>query len=191
MSTVTDLKAAEKELSKTEHSLSNLLAAIEAGMLTETTKERLTELELTKKELKELIAIEKSKEIKLITANDIRQFVNYALSQPTQVMIELLVQKIIVVNDIINLYLRCEKTRLPTIRESGLKRIYYKTPTELFPIGAFFLWSLNITMTFFLMVATLYLESKFPLIPLLLQSKFTYNTTYCVLNSIFHKKTTI
>lgn len=69
---VTDLKAAEKELSKTERSLSNLLAAIEAGMLTETTKERLTELELTKKELKELIAIEKSKEIKLITANDIR-----------------------------------------------------------------------------------------------------------------------
>lgn len=91
---VTDLKAAEKELSKTERSLSNLLAAIEAGMLTETTKERLTELELTKKELKELIAIEKSKEIKLITANDIRQFVNYALSQPTQVMIELLVQKL-------------------------------------------------------------------------------------------------
>ena len=146
-------------------------------MLTETTRERLTELELTKKELKELIAIEKSKEIKLITANDIRQFVNYALSQPTQVMIELLVQKIIVVNDIINLYLRCAKD--------------YKTPTELFPIGAFFLWSLNITMTFFLMVATLYLESKFPLIPLLLQSKFTYNTTYCVLHSIFHKNTTI
>ncbi len=125
---VTDLKAAEKELSKTERSLSNLLAAIEAGMLTETTRERLTELELTKKELKELIAIEKSKEIKLITANDIRQFVNYALSQPTQVMIELLVQKIIVVNDIINLYLRCAKDTPPDDTRKRLKKNILQNP---------------------------------------------------------------
>ena len=125
---VTDLKAAEKELSKTERSLSNLLAAIEAGMLTETTRERLTELELTKKELKELIAIEKSKEIKLITANDIRQFVNYALSQPTQVMIELLVQKIIVVNNIINLYLRCAKDTPPDDTRKRLKKNILQNP---------------------------------------------------------------
>lgn len=109
----TDLKIAEKELAKTERSLSNLLAAIEAGLLTETTKERLTELEMTKKELKELIAIEKSKEKKVIKTEDINEYVNYAISQPTQIMIELLVQKIIVINDLIHLYLRCAKDTPP------------------------------------------------------------------------------
>ena len=68
---MTALKIAEKELASVEKSLPNLIAAIEAGMLTETTKERLLELETLKRELKERIAVEKSKEFKPIDKNKI------------------------------------------------------------------------------------------------------------------------
>ena len=104
---MTALKIAEKELEAVEKSLSNLLVAIEAGLLTETTKERLLELETSKRELKEKIAVEKSKEIKPIDKNKIMQYVMFALSQPTSAMIDLLVQKVVLKNDAIDLYLKC------------------------------------------------------------------------------------
>ncbi len=110
---MTTLIVAEKELAKTERSLSNLVAAIEAGMLTDTTKQRLEELEQIKKELKQVVAAEKSKEKKVITREQIEQYISYAFSQPTQAKIELLVQKVIITHDNVDVFIRCAKDMPP------------------------------------------------------------------------------
>jgi hypothetical protein len=52
------LKALEVDLSDTEKSIGNLMKAIEAGIITESTKERLLELEDRKKQLKYSISLE-------------------------------------------------------------------------------------------------------------------------------------
>ena len=75
-------------------------------MLTDTTKERLLELESRKKELKEKIATENTKEIKPLDKNKINQYLLYALSQPTAAMIDLLVQRVIMKNETVELYLK-------------------------------------------------------------------------------------
>ena len=116
---MTALKIAEKELASVEKSLSNLIAAIEAGMLTETTKERLLELETLKRELKERIAVEKSKEFKPIDKNKIIQYIMFVLSQPTSAMIDLLVQKVTLKNDTIDLYINYTNDSPP---DNGPKR---------------------------------------------------------------------
>ena len=103
---LTALKILEKELISVEKSLSNLLTAIEAGMLTDTTKDRLLELETRKRELKANIATEKTKDIKPLDKNKITQYLLYALSQPTAAMIDLLVQRVIMKNETVELYLK-------------------------------------------------------------------------------------
>lgn len=107
------LKNAQKELSTIEKSLSNLLAAIEAGLLTETTKDRLVELEQRKRELKATIASEQSKEIKPPDKNKITQYLLFALSQPTLAMIDLLVQKVLLKDDTVDLYLKYSPDMTP------------------------------------------------------------------------------
>ena len=102
----TELKIAEKELSAVEKSLTNLLNAIEAGMLTETTKERLLELESRKRELKSKILTEKTKEVKPPDKDKIAQYLLYALSQPTTAMIDLLVDKVLITDEAVMLYLK-------------------------------------------------------------------------------------
>lgn len=57
----TQLRILEKELQHTAKAITNLLAAIEAGIFTDSTKSRLQELEEKKKELEEKILLEKSK----------------------------------------------------------------------------------------------------------------------------------
>lgn len=52
--------ALEKELDDTEKAISNLMKAIEMGIITETTKERLIELEEKKKDLTDKVKIEKA-----------------------------------------------------------------------------------------------------------------------------------
>lgn len=78
--------------------------------MTETTKARLQELEESKRTLSEVITVEKSKEKKLLTKDDIGLYVQYALSQPNQTLIDLLVDKVVIFNDKIELYLKYTDT---------------------------------------------------------------------------------
>ncbi len=116
---LTALRLAEKDLTNVEKSLSNLVAAIEAGLLTETTRTRLNELEMRKTELKEIIAKERTKEIKPINKSDVAKYIKTALSQPTQAMIEMLVEKAIIKDNIIELYLKYTNDTPPITPERG------------------------------------------------------------------------
>ena len=100
---------AEKELVKTNKSIANIMSAIECGIITETTKQRLEELEELQKELQEQILLEKTKEVKPLNRKELEEYLKYALSQPNQTLIDLLVDKVIVKDDEVEIYLKYTK----------------------------------------------------------------------------------
>lgn len=100
------LRFAEKELWRVEHSLTNLIAAVENGFYSDTTNTRLKELEQRKTELKALIAVEKEKEVQPLTREQVTKYLSYAITQPSQTLIDLLVRKAIVKGDTVDIYLK-------------------------------------------------------------------------------------
>ncbi len=100
------LKTLEKALAQTNKSLSNLLKAIENGIFSDTTKTRLDELETQKKALTEKLLIEKNKERSVPTTDEIKKYLKYAIQKTPRNLVELLVEKIIVYMDKIEIFLK-------------------------------------------------------------------------------------
>lgn len=96
----------EKELQHTSKAITNLLAAIEAGIFTDSTKNRLQELEEKKKELEEKILLEKSKVKASISREEIETYLKYAIQQSPEPLLDLLLQKVIVYKDRIKIYMK-------------------------------------------------------------------------------------
>ena len=89
----------EKEYAQTEKAIANIMHAIKMGILTETTKQSLEDCETMKRELSEKIFAERAK-IKPRPARDqIRNYILSALEKPTKQMIDLLVHKVVIFND--------------------------------------------------------------------------------------------
>ena len=88
-----------KEYDGVIKSMKGIMKAIEMGVITETTKERLEELEKQKKDLSERIAIEKAKQPLTLTKDAIKEYVKAALKQPTQSLLDCLVQGIVIYDD--------------------------------------------------------------------------------------------
>ncbi len=72
-----ELKLLENDLKSVEKALKGILSAIEQGVVTKTTKERLLALEAKKDSLTDKIAIEKARKIKPLEFNTVRAFLNY------------------------------------------------------------------------------------------------------------------
>lgn len=95
----TELALLEKELASIIKSIAGIMKAIEMGVVTETTKERLEELEQQKRELTERIAIEKAKQPLSLTRDRIKEFIRTALKQPTQALLDCLIDRITMYDD--------------------------------------------------------------------------------------------
>lgn len=81
MSSNTSLNTLKNDLQKVNTAIANIMSAIEKGIFTETTKARLEELEITKKDLQEKVVIEQSKEKYELTKEDIQDFFKYTIKQ--------------------------------------------------------------------------------------------------------------
>ncbi len=95
----------EKEYDGVIKSIKGIMKAIEMGVVTETTKERLEELEKQKKDLSERVAIEKAKQPLTLSKDKIKELIRAALKQPTQAMLDCLVQGIVIYDDKIEITL--------------------------------------------------------------------------------------
>lgn len=73
----TALLAFEKDLKAVKKSIDKILTAIEEGIYTKSTKEKLLSLEATQEDLEAKIAVEKAKQIKPLELVDVRTFLNY------------------------------------------------------------------------------------------------------------------
>lgn len=111
----TNLHLLEKEQEKNRKSFLNLLSAIEAGVpLTDDTRERLKDLEERNKELTDLIQQEKSRQQKIFTEVQIRNYLKSALQKSPEAMIDLLIDKIIVYRDKLQIYLKYSSETPPS-----------------------------------------------------------------------------
>lgn len=89
-----DLRRYEKELAATDKAIKNILAAIEEGIFTPSTKQRLTELEAKKARIEQAITIESAREKNMLTKEDIERYITDAIKLSAKQMVELLVERI-------------------------------------------------------------------------------------------------
>ena len=100
------LRLYERELTATNKSLNNIIAAIENGIYTQTTKQRLEELEHKKIKLEESILIEKANIKRPPSEKEIEQFIINALKLKPKPFIDTLIKRIEVFNDRIEILLK-------------------------------------------------------------------------------------
>lgn len=93
-----------KEKRQTDTALNNLMAAIEQGIISNTTNKRLHELESKQEELERQILIEKSKLALQLSEDTVRKFYTDALKAETKLLIDCLIKEIILYDDKIEIY---------------------------------------------------------------------------------------
>lgn len=71
------LQALEKDLAMCNKAIDGIMAAIEQGIVTKTTRERLTDLERQQSIIEEKLAVEQAKQVKPITEDNVRAFIKY------------------------------------------------------------------------------------------------------------------
>ena len=95
----TDLRRYEKELAATDKAIKNILAAIEEGIFTPSTKQRLTELEEKKTRIEQPITVESAREKNMLTKENIERYITDAIKLSAKQTAELLVECINVFAD--------------------------------------------------------------------------------------------
>lgn len=106
----TDLRRYERELAATDKAISNVLKAIEEGIFTPSTKQRLTELEEKKESIEQAIIVESAREKNMLTKADIERYITDAIKLSAKQMVELLVERIDVFTDKICIKLKYSDT---------------------------------------------------------------------------------
>ena len=95
----------QEKISKAQH---NILMAIEQGIITPTTKERLEELEAKQNELAEKLIIEKSKNKMTLERKDIITYFKKAIQNKGERLIDLLIKQIVLYDD--KIVIKCNYT---------------------------------------------------------------------------------
>jgi len=93
-----------KEKRATETALSNILNAIEQGIVSKTTNQRLHELEMKDEELERKIAVEKNKQIINLTEKEIKQYYEQALKLEPLMLINYLIKEIVLYDDKVEIH---------------------------------------------------------------------------------------
>lgn len=121
------------EFANTEKAINNILSAMEQGVFTSSTKERLEQLESKKSELSEKIQIERSKTKLTLTKADITKYLSAAIRKNPQPMIDALIRKVVLYNDKIDVYYKYTKDTTPDGTDPRREFVFY-TCTKSFEI---------------------------------------------------------
>ena len=103
----------EAERDKIRKALDNMLNAVEQGIITSSTKQRIEELEAALEVAEGKILVERSKDKVQITPADIKRFIMKALKKDPRLMIKLLVKEIILYDDKVEVYYNCIDKKRP------------------------------------------------------------------------------
>ena len=93
-----------REQRQVETSIENVMAAIERGVITNTTTKRLKDLEARQEELDRQILIERSKNAVRVSAEEIKMYYKEALALEAQMLINYIVKEIVMYDDKIEIY---------------------------------------------------------------------------------------
>ena len=90
-----------------------MLNAVEMGIITSSTTQRIEELEAQLEAVESKVLVEKSKFKVQLTPNDIKKSINKALKKELLVMIRLFVNKIVLYDDKVEVYYNCIDRKRP------------------------------------------------------------------------------
>ena len=107
------LNALLHEKQKADNALHNLVAAIERGIMSNTTNKRLHELEAQQEDLERQILVERSRQTTKVTEETIREFYTQALKLEPKMLITYLVKEIVLFDDRIEIYFNSPLTISP------------------------------------------------------------------------------
>lgn len=119
------LKLINKDISKIDNKIANIMTAIESGIFTTSTKTHLEELEKQKEELEGKLLIEKTRVKMIITEDDIITHLKTSLKKKPKQMIDMLVKEIKLYNDKIEIYFKYNRSSKDIENEN--LQIYDKT----------------------------------------------------------------
>ena len=140
----TKLDFLKKEKSEKEKTLTNLMSAIEQGLINVSTIKRINELEKEIEELEKNILIEESQEVKAITKKDVENFYIQAMSLEPQQLINYLVKEIIVFDGKIEMKFNTPLKTSPNKKGSSFLSRFEKA--NVFSINKFDLHTFNVDM---------------------------------------------
>ncbi len=122
----TNIKMYESELIKVNKALKNIIAAVEAGIFTDTTKSRLQELEKQKKELETQIVTAKNSSCITLTKEKIYKHITTALQRNEQCLIDMLVKRVNLFPDKIEILLKYDTKPIDRDGHYGRKNKNHK-----------------------------------------------------------------
>ena len=106
----TDAKVVTKELEKVNTAIENMLQALEAGIITESTNQRLKDLEIRRTDIRAKIEKEKHQKDCRLTEQSILSFFATVLKLSGRQLIQLLIKKIVLYNDRMEILFEHTKT---------------------------------------------------------------------------------
>ena len=115
-----------KEKEKVEQSISNVLSAIDKGIVTNSTKQHLEDLEKKHTEIAEQIVLENTKERMQITEDDIFKYLKLAITKKPKQMIDMLIKEVKLYKDKIEIFFKYNKL----IEEDTKNESIYSTTKE-------------------------------------------------------------
>ncbi|MBR4407963.1 MAG: recombinase family protein [Clostridia bacterium] len=127
-----------KEQEKVEQSITNVLSAIDKGIITNSTKQHLEDLENNLDKIKEQIIIEKTKERMQITEEDVFKYLKQAITKKPKQMIDMIVKQVILYNDKIEIFFKYNKFAEDEIQNQSIfkitkevKMVYNEEPSKI------------------------------------------------------------
>ena len=115
-----------RDYKQVEKGINNILNAIEKGIVTPSTKERLEVLENKKVEIENKIAVEKTKTKLQLEKKDVIAFIKKAISKDPRQMVNMLIKEIILYNDKIEIYMNYTNKKTPD-DENHKAFLFYQT----------------------------------------------------------------
>jgi hypothetical protein len=98
------LKILLREQKQVNNALENMIAAIEQGVITNTTTKRLKELEIRQEDLERQILIERSKNAVRVPESAIREYYEEAITLGAEQLIHYLIKEVVLYDDKIEIY---------------------------------------------------------------------------------------
>ena len=118
------LNSLKSDLQRVNSSIANIMSAIEKGVLTLTTKNRLEELEIQQTELQQKVIIEQSKERYELTIEDIQNFFKYTIKEFPNQVFDYLVKFVRVYNDKLEIGLNYMLNPIENNKEPIIQKVF-------------------------------------------------------------------
>ncbi len=119
------LKLLLADFGETEKAINNILSAMEQGVITNSTKERLEHLEGKKVDLLAKIAAEKARTKLLINQDDITKYISTALRKEPRPMVDALIRKVVLYNDKIEIHYNYTNMKDPDGTDDRRDFVFY------------------------------------------------------------------